>query len=204
MWLFSETPSQAADRQTHDRWYKCLVQSKNCDKLCTFTFTHENTQIKGPCEKHSQYRSLQRRCSVQLMFSPWDPSSLHFIGHCDICGPNIVLPTLLSQHSSQDRTAVHSNTHVDISLGFLSDIPVVSSGSSSIRNKAGSTGVIIKLSRSLITTKEEKQETASLACHWTPSTRAQQCSGVWPTWWITIDLCLMTPRCYIMTIHKSQ
>lgn len=106
----------------------------------------------------NQYWSMQLRCSVKLMFSPWDPSSLHFIGHCDICGPNIILPTFLAQHSSQDRTTVHSNTHVHICLGFLSDIPVVSSESSSVKNKAqvAFSGVIIKLSQSLITTKEEK------------------------------------------------
>lgn len=85
---------------------------------------------------------MQLRCSVKLMFSPWDPSSLHFIGHCDICGPNIILPTFLAQHSSQDRTTVHSNTHVHICLGFLSDIPVVSSESSSVKNSVKSTGSI--------------------------------------------------------------
>lgn len=99
----------------------------------------------GPSEKHSPISIDQCNYAVvKLMFSPWDPSSLHFIGHCDICGPNIILPTFLTQHSSQDRTTVHSNTHVDICLGFLSDIPVVSSESSSIKNKAaGSTGSLL-------------------------------------------------------------
>lgn len=60
---------------------------------------------------------------VCLSVLPWYPSSLHLVGHSDVCGPDVVLPAFLSQHSPQDRTAVHSDTHVDIRLGFLSDVP---------------------------------------------------------------------------------
>lgn len=64
------------------------------------------------------------------LFLPWYPSSLHFVGHSDVCGPDIVLPAFLTQHSSQHCAAVHSDPHVNICLGFLSDIPVVSLQSS--------------------------------------------------------------------------
>ena len=60
------------------------------------------------------------------LFLPWYSSSLHFVGHRDVCGPDVILPALLTQHSPQDCATVHSNPHVHICLRFLSDVPVAS------------------------------------------------------------------------------
>ena len=61
---------------------------------------------------------------VQL-FLPWYPSSLHLVGHSDVSGPDVILPAFLTQHSAQDRTTVHSNPHVHIGLGLLTNVPAV-------------------------------------------------------------------------------
>lgn len=66
-------------------------------------------------------------------------SSLHFVGHSDVCGPDVILPAFLTQHSPQDRTTVHTNPHVNICLGFLSDIPAVGLQSNHIQYKTART-----------------------------------------------------------------
>lgn len=58
-------------------------------------------------------------------FLPWYTSSLHFVGNSNVSGPHVVLPAFLTQHAPQDCTTVNSNPHVNIFLGFLSNIAAV-------------------------------------------------------------------------------
>lgn len=54
---------------------------------------------------------------------PWNPPRLHLVGHRNVGGPDVVLPALLTQDPPQDCATVHANAHVNIGLGFLSDVP---------------------------------------------------------------------------------
>ncbi|TNN60074.1 hypothetical protein EYF80_029743 [Liparis tanakae] len=48
-----------------------------------------------------------------------------FQGALDIGRPDVVLPAFLTEHSSEYRPAVHSNPHVHVCPGLLSDVPEV-------------------------------------------------------------------------------
>lgn len=51
--------------------------------------------------------------------SPRDATCLHLVGHGDVGGPHVVLPTLLAQHAAQHRPTVHSYTHIHRCLGLF-------------------------------------------------------------------------------------
>lgn len=61
-------------------------------------------------------------CSDSV-FVPRNSSSLHLVCHSHISGPDVILPSLLAQHSTQDCPSVDTHPHVNVCLSFLTNIP---------------------------------------------------------------------------------
>lgn len=80
----------------------------------------------------SYYRGImkkflaQRHASVLLsLHSPWNTACLHMIGQCDIMRPNIILPFLKPNHTTQDIPRMHTDTHVDVNPCGIPHFPVI-------------------------------------------------------------------------------
>lgn len=97
---------------------------------CTLRDVHTPSRI-GVKEDRIQWHFYSVKCVASSKHSsrctacknsPRYTSSLHFVGHCDICGPDIILPALLSQNTTKNCPRMHPNTHVNICLRLLSNV----------------------------------------------------------------------------------
>ena len=66
--------------------------------------------------------SSQHRLSSHI---PWDSSCLHGVGQVDIIGPQIKLPLMKTNQSTQHRAGVDTYTHGQVIPCLLLDIPVL-------------------------------------------------------------------------------
>lgn len=80
---------------------------------------------------------------------PGNPPRLHFVGHSNISGPDVVLPAFLTQDPPQDRPTVHANAHVHVCLGFLPDVPADGVQSVVHESKRSTVNQLMKLHASL-------------------------------------------------------
>lgn len=74
---------------------------------------------------HSIPTFWKQGCSSLPVNSPWYPSCFHMISQCDIMWPNIILPFLQSNDTTQDIPWMYTNTHVDIDTCGISHFPVM-------------------------------------------------------------------------------
>ena len=66
--------------------------------------------------------SSQSRLSLHI---PWDSSCLHSVGQVDIIRPQIKLPFMKANQSTQHRAGVDTYTHSQVIPRLLLDIPVL-------------------------------------------------------------------------------
>ena len=54
-----------------------------------------------------------------VMHIPWYTSSLHSIGNSDIIGPDIKLPLVQTDHSTEHRPSVDTHSHAQIKASLF-------------------------------------------------------------------------------------
>lgn len=93
-----------------------LVVWEMCTLLCS-TQTSSHKKHKKSC-----WLTLKQK-QKSIALSPRNPPRLHLIGHGDVCGPDVKLPPLLAEHSSQHGAGVDAHAHVHLGSGLLSHVP---------------------------------------------------------------------------------
>lgn len=75
-----------------------------------------------------EIQSAFRGSCPRLHVLPWHATSFHVVSQCDIMGPDIILPLLKPDDSTEHTARVHTHTHVDVHTSGYPKFPEPSIG----------------------------------------------------------------------------
>lgn len=105
-----------------------LTKNLSLRKLNHEPWTYKNwwaTNLKIVVKLNFIQSEIAKIWKYPHLYLPWNASCFHMIGQRDIMWPDIILPFLKSNNTTQNIPRMHANTHVDVNSCGVSHFSVM-------------------------------------------------------------------------------